>query len=271
MMRSEKSIEKIPWYRDIHLATKEIVVGRICLRCGKIIGDELNGNQHRSRHKTCQFIHRRERQYETMAKRNPPKKWKPKYCPDCIEEGKSKEDSLLPENKWNKPQCIRCDWHQYQHSRKVPSKQPTYRRPSREYIVLATCVKGYGTPLECGELFETHTKKTHYCPKHRGSYKGQFEPVNQINDDEIKKQIKDYKKKIPPLLPNYEKLGTFDTAPNLGDVSKMKTKPDGTLDVSKEIKHIKHLKKKTFKKKPKHGRVTEGDIIRGIEIVKKIG
>jgi len=249
-IRSKGTIENgIPWYRDIHLATKQITVGRVCLECGDIIGNELDGNNLRQRHKECQKKHRARRQLKFNHKINPPKQWEPKHCVDC--------GVLLPETKWRVKNANRCDWHQFQRTKKLQKKWGRCRG-DREYIVLATCI-------HCGELFECHHKNTYYCPEHRNCYKGQFEDSEPVDLEKRKEQTKEYENKVVSKSIR-EQEGTYDTAIFKGSVPITDV---SVKDFDKEAEFVKHLKQKTLKKKKDLYSPTEGDYIRGDTYINK--
>jgi len=245
---------------------------KICGECGKPIIEDVRSN--RKFHPECFKIRRRRMQLENHRRYYPKKEYPPKYCPDCLAEGKSKEDSLLPKNKWNKTNCVRCEWHQFKHFKELQkistikdvdgsTIKARYNRPSREYIVLAECIF-------CHELFETHHKNTRYCIKHRDGKNRNLYQVGKkiLTDEERKKQVKDYQKKLENEN-KLEKIGTYDTATKIhytNPINKMRTDKEGKPDFDKELEDIKYIKAKTYSKKKdkKMYNPAEGDYVRNL-------
>lgn len=138
MIRRKKcNIDKgIPWHRDITVSREEIIVGAVCLDCGKIIGKEISESHGRRRNRCteCQKKHRRKQQLESAHKSNPPmyKDVEPKYCVDC---GK-----LMRKTKWSKTNSTRCDICQHIYTKerlkeyeKDPKVKEKRRQRARKY------------------------------------------------------------------------------------------------------------------------------------------
>jgi len=237
----------IPWYRDLSLSTKEIIVGRVCLSCGEIIGEELNGTcANKQRHSECQKEHRKKLQLKSSQKRNPPQYLnKKKYCVDCGKElRKSKVISSL---------ANRCDWCQFL---KTKQNQKKYVRNDREITVGVGCII-------CGKFTPAKNYNKKYCDDCKDGNKRITE--SEINSQEDKyNTAMEYMKKHGRIKTK-KPTGTYDTSPShIGNVEHMKTK-NNKPNFEQERKAVSKIKNETLKSSKYHGQysVCEGDVIRG--------
>jgi hypothetical protein len=237
----------VPWYRSIKLSHKEIIVGIVCLECGEIIGT----NDRRTKYHTeCFKKHRADRQW----KNTPILSYSEKYCIDC---GK-----IMDESKWSRPQSIRCDWCQFLYSKEYSSKRHYYERKSIEATVAVTCII-------CNKLVLTNHKSSMYCKDCIKAKANRYatNKNKKLTRNEKSKKGREYYLKLNKKLYGdevIERLGTFDTSPRRGDVSKIKREKNGKPDWEREQRDINRLKKKTLSKKKykRHYIMTDGDRIR---------
>jgi hypothetical protein len=233
----------IPWYHNISLMKREIIVGKTCLSCDKLIGNELTGmNSHiRVRHKECQRLHRlgltKDRYWKS---RDDPS---PKTCVDC--------GNLIEENKWNRPNVLRCGFCQFKHGRK---QALSYKKP-REHTVAVECIY-------CHTIIPTNHANTIKCQKCRNL---KIEKGILSNTDKYKASKKYLKtlKRDNPL----ESLGTYATVGKYRQypTNHLAKDKDGKPDFKREQQLVSHLKKVTFSSKGNHYHFTEGDSVRGIK------
>lgn len=229
--------KNIDWSKRLKLCKKEIIVGRVCLECGEIIGEDAFHT--RFRHIECNIKHRK--RYEKARYSYVKKFFPPKYCIDC--------GVLLDKIKWNKSHIIRCDLCQFKKNKKYQSK---YYKSRTCTVIAVTCVV-------CGEIMPCHHSATKYCRKHRHHVNKKHKD-KKLTYEEQNKQTKEFQKKLVKKN-KIERLGTYDTSLKY-DIA---VKGNG-INFEREEKAVQILKKKTFNKlRKKLFSLTEGDIKRGIK------
>lgn len=252
--------------REKYRKNKKIYSPKYCVDCNKLL-DKSKWKRHNvKRCEECQikYVSDYTKAYSKThyRYRGTPKReeYPPKYCKDCGE--------LIEKNKWNKPNATRCNICQYKFNKSHPSSSH-YGRKDLQVIVAVTC-------KICNKLITTNSSRRKICEECL-SYKRTRVPASyeKKTPDEKYKLGKKYIKKINPKLyydKKMERLGTFDTSPERGDVSKIKRDKSGNPDWEKERKAVDRLLNKTFNKKKGYGySMTEGDVKRNIvkEVVDK--
>ena len=235
----------IPWYRDLTLSTKEIVVARQCLYCNKLIPIKKKGRgYHPHYHHECFKKHREKVRKSKVI----PVIHDPRPCIDC--------GDYIEEDKLKHPNAMRCRRCQYKMD--VKTKRDYWRVPLN-ITVAVTCVL-------CGNIAPTHSAQTKYCKDCDKPRIHKSTPKRDYN--EVYRVAKEYVKTINPTLYDQEKverLGTFQTAGIFGGADKMARNKDGSPNFVKEAKVVNRLKLKTFS--DNGGRIyhpTEGDYKRNL-------
>jgi len=260
--RKQCNIDKIPWYRDITLYNEELIIGKVCLECGEIVG---TNHSQVIRHKKCQMVYRRRRQEETRQRKK--STIKPKYCVDCGE--------LMRESTWNISNSTRCLRCQYEFTLKNAKPNKEYRG----YTVAVTCVL-------CGEIVLTKYSSTKYCKKCGGESMSipnddTSISIKETNSDKYfrrSRQLKEYNKKLYPRMmldKKYEKPGTYDTYGKYGQypTNELAKDKDGNPNFDKEQELVSHIKKNTFSSRKYKKRSTiprEGDLIRNPKLINRL-
>jgi len=223
-------------------------VARECLCCGEMFPT--------NRGKYCDAC-KRMRNNECSLKYYENKRLESGYVHRCIDCGR--DISHLS------PQQYRCE---------DCKEDISYKEP----IVARTCII-------CGEIIIGSRRK--YCSnkcenkekirksKIRSSYYKEKKKPKKLSSkerqEEIYKIASEYLKKNFAKEINEQKVETLGTFATAGlylhkNGNKIKRKKDGTPDWKKERKVVDILKKKVYKDKKRHHKLTEGDRIRGYEV-----